>query len=61
MNIDMTAIETREIDGQYWQVITAADGTDCLFPTDGAGSVEDAIARFGDDLEAVCQSAARYL
>jgi hypothetical protein len=59
--IDTTAIETREIDGQYWQVITDASGTDCLFPTDGPGSIEDIISRFGDDLDAVCQSAARYL
>ena len=59
--IDTTDIETREIDGQYWQVITDSAGTDCLFPCTGPGSVGDVIARFGDDIDAVCQSAASYL
>jgi hypothetical protein len=60
--IDINALELVEINGAMWHRITDPNGVDCLFPAEGAGSVQDLIDRFGDDdLDVVLQSATRYI
>jgi hypothetical protein len=62
MNIDTSNLEIIEFDGDLWHRITdPSSGVDCLYPTDGPGSIDDVIAKYGDDLDAVMQSATRYI
>lgn len=51
-----------EVNGETFAVIVdEKSGVDCLFPIEGEGSIESIIENFGDDLDAVLQSASSYI
>ena len=56
----MNADRNIEIDAIY-DVIDAANGDTCLFPSEGEGSIEDITEFFGDDIDVITQSAAYFL
>ena len=56
----MKANRQVKIDSLY-DAIDVVDGTTCLFPTEGEGSIENIIAEYGDDIDAITQSATWFL
>lgn len=49
------------IDTWYDVIDDEAHGVMCLFPTDGEGSIDDVIAKYGDDMAVILSSATWFL
>lgn len=49
------------IDTFYDAIDDEANGTTCLFPVDGAGSIAAIVEQYGDDIEVVMQGATWFL
>lgn len=50
------------LDGVQYAVIDDVQNcTSCLFRTEGDGSIDDVVAKHGDDIDAILQSAVRYI